>query len=154
VPARAPKPFTPAQERVGRVAVRLMTLANNWVYRASGGRLGARFRGAPVLLLTTVGRRSGQPRTVPLLYLEDGNGYVVVASVGGMSRNPAWFRNLEANPEVEVQVGPVRRRMLARRAGEGEKAAFWPKLVALYADYDVYQRRTERNIPVVVLSPH
>lgn len=131
-----------------------MSWVNVWVYRLSGGWLGGRFRGgAPVLLLTTVGRRSGVQRIAPLLYLRDGENLVVVASKGGMSHHPLWYRNLEANPRVEVEVGRERRPMLARRATAAEKSGLWPKLVAMYPDYASYQARTEREIPVVILTP-
>jgi deazaflavin-dependent oxidoreductase (nitroreductase family) len=154
MPARTPRPFTPTEERIGNVVVKAMSKLNTWAYRASGGRIGGRFlRGAPVLLLITTGRRSGQPRTAPLLYLQDGDRYVVVASKGGMSQHPLWFRNLEANPEVEIEIGTRRTPMTARRASDAEKTALWPRLTAMYRDYDDYQARTERNIPVVILSP-
>ncbi|HLK13049.1 MAG TPA: nitroreductase family deazaflavin-dependent oxidoreductase [Candidatus Binatia bacterium] len=149
----APRPFTPAQERLGSAVIRLMSIANVWLYRLTGGRLGGRFlRGAPVLLLTTVGRRSGQPRTVPLLYLRRGDTLLVVASKGGMSRHPLWYRNLAANPRVEVEIGRERRAMTARRLDDAEKARVWPDLVAMYPDYAAYQARTPRNIPVVALT--
>jgi deazaflavin-dependent oxidoreductase (nitroreductase family) len=147
-------PYTPTQERVGNVVIRIMSAANVWVYRISGGRIGGRFlRGAPVLLLTTIGCKSGQPRVAPLLYLRDGENLVIVASKGGMSRHPTWYRNLQANPDVEVELGSERRKMRARTASAGEKSELWPRLVAMYADYDDYQARTERDIPVVILSP-
>ena len=150
----SPKPFTPTQERIGDVVVKIMSTLNVWLYRASGGRIGSRFRhGAPVLLLTTVGRRSGQRRIAPLLYERDGENLLIVASKGGMSRHPLWYRNLEANPEVEVQIGSEKKKMAARRASPEEKAALWPGLVAMYPDYDDYQARTSRDIPVVILSP-
>ena len=149
-----PASFSPLQERLASPLIRALSAANTWVYRLSGGRIGGRFRGgAPVLLLTTVGRKSGQPRTAPLLYLEDGENLVIVASKGGMSHHPVWYLNLEANPDVKVQVGSERRRMRARRALDEEKAKLWPRLVAMYGDYDTYQGRTDRNIPVVILSP-
>jgi F420H(2)-dependent quinone reductase len=151
--ASPPRPFTPAEERVGSLVVHLMSRANVWLYRLTGGRLGARFFGAPVLLLTTRGRRTGTPRTVPLLYLGDGDRLVVVASKGGMSHHPLWYRNLEVDPAVEVEVDGRRRRMVARRATPDEKRAYWPRLVAMYRDYDAYQARTTRDIPVVVLTP-
>ena len=148
------KPFTPQQEKIGSVVVKAMSALNTWVYRATGGRLGGRFlRGAPVLLLITTGRKSGKPRTAPLLYLKEGDSYVIVASKGGMSHDPLWFKNLEANPDVEIEIGTRRLPMKARRADDAEKAILWPKLVAMYRDYDDYQARTERNIPVVVLTP-
>ena len=150
----APKPFTPAQERVGTIVVRIMSAANTWIFRATGGRVGARFlRGAPVLLLTTTGRKTGTKRTTPLIYLEDGERVVLVASKGGMSHHPLWYTNLEANPGVEIQIGSEIRPMRAQRASDAEKAALWPRLVAIYRDYDDYQARTERDIPVVILSP-
>ena len=146
-------PWTPTQERLASVVVRLMTAANVWLYRLSGGRLGGTFlRGAPVCLVTTTGKRSGQLRTVALLYLADGDGIVLVASKGGMSHHPAWYHNMLAHPEVEVQIGAITRAMRARRASDAEKAALWPKLVAMYRDYDDYQARTTRNIPVMILS--
>ena len=99
-------PWTPTQERLASVVVRLMTAANVWVYRLTGGWLGGTFlRGAPVCLVTTRGKRSGQPRTVALLYLADGNDVVLVASKGGMSHHPAWYHNMVAHPDVEVQIG-------------------------------------------------
>ena len=153
MPQRTPKPFTPRQERIGTAVIKLMSALNIFAYRISGGTVGGRFpRGAPVLLLTTIGRRSGQPRTAPLLYLERDDELVVVASKGGMSHHPLWYRNLEANPEVEVELGRERRKMLARPTTGEEKAALWPALIAMYRDFDGYQARTARDIPVVVMS--
>jgi len=150
----SPRPFTAREEKVGTSVIRIMSKLNTWAYRASGGWIGGKFfGGAPVLLLTTIGRKSGQPRVSPLLYLKDGETYVVVASKGGMSHHPLWFKNLEANPKVEVEVGREKLPMTARRATGEEKAALWPKLVAMYADYAVYQQRTDRDIPVVICSP-
>ncbi len=151
---KAPRPYTPTEEKIGNVLIKWMSRANTWVYRASGGRLWSRWlHGAPVMLLTTTGRKSGEPRTVPLLYLRDGDNIVCVASKGGMSKHPLWYRNLEANPDCEVEIGSTRTPMRARRASDEEKAALWPRLVAMYKDFDDYQARTERNIPVLILSP-
>ena len=150
---RKPRPFTPREERIGTALVKVMSKANVWAYRATGGRVGGRFlRGAPVLLLTTRGRRSGQPRTAPLLYLADGDRIVIVASKAGMSEHPLWYRNLQEHPECEVEIGRERRAVRARVASETEKRELWPKLVAMYRDYDDYQARTERDIPVVILE--
>lgn len=147
-------PFTPTQERFGSVAVKVMSKVNTWIYRLTGGRVGGRFfGGAPVFLLTTIGRKSGEPRVAPLLYLDDGDRYVIVASKGGMSHHPLWYRNLVANPDVEVTIGTTTRRMTARTASPEEKEAYWPRLTAMYPDYASYQARTTRDIPVVVLSP-
>ena len=142
------------EEKILDFFVKPMSALNTWVFRASGGRLGSRFlRGAPVLLLTTTGRKSGEQRTTPLIYLEDRAGIVLVASKGGMSHSPGWYHNLMAHPECEVQIGATRRRMFARRASAAEKAALWPSLVAIYRDYDDYQARTSRDIPVMILTP-
>jgi deazaflavin-dependent oxidoreductase (nitroreductase family) len=146
--------WTKREERVGSAVVKAMSKVNTWVFRVTGGKVGARFvGGAPVLLLNTVGRRSGEKRTAPLLYLEDGEDYVLVASKGGMSHHPAWYLNLEKNPQVEVEIGGEKKAMVARRASPQEKAALWPKLVAMYPSYDDYQARTDRDIPVVIVSP-
>jgi len=154
MPEKVHRPYTPQQERFGSVVVKVMSLVNTWVYRASGGRLGGRFPGgAPVLLLTTIGRKSGRPQTAPLLYLTDGDAYVVVASKGGMSHHPLWFKNLESNPRVEVEIGSRKQVMTARRATDAQKATLWPRLVAMYPSYADYQARTTRDIPVVILTP-
>lgn len=147
------KPFTPCQEKIADLVIKPLSMLNVRAFRISGGRIGGRFRGgAPVLLLTTTGRRSGQPRTTPLLYLRDGENVVVVASKGGMPHNPLWYGNLEANPDVEVEIGHEKKAMVARRATDEEKSALWPRLVGMYGDFDDYQARTDRNIPVVFLS--
>jgi len=149
-----PRPFTPQQERIGSAVIRVMSALNIWVYRLSGGKIGGRFlRGAPVCLVTTTGRKTGELRTAPLLYLADGPRVVIVASKGGMSKHPVWYLNLVANPRCTVEVGSEKRAMIAHTAGATEKAALWPRLVAMYSDYADYQARTDREIPVVVLEP-
>jgi deazaflavin-dependent oxidoreductase (nitroreductase family) len=139
--------------------MRLMSQANVWLYRRSDGkiggtwRMGAAFRrGVPVLLLTTIGRKSGQRRTTPLLYLKDGPRYIVVASQGGMPRDPLWYLNVKQEPNVDVQVGAQHLPMRAHTASDVERAELWPQLVALYADFARYQSWTERVIPVVILE--
>ncbi|TWG94071.1 deazaflavin-dependent oxidoreductase (nitroreductase family) [Nocardioides sp. J9] len=135
--------------------------ANVFLYRLTNGRVGAKWRiGAgwrkpvPVLLLDHVGRRSGRTFTTPLLYLDDAPNLVVVASQGGLPRHPQWFHNLVANPDTAVAVpGERHRPVRARVAGPEERAALWPRLVDLYADFDSYQAWTDREIPVVVLEP-
>ncbi|MEW6272612.1 MAG: nitroreductase family deazaflavin-dependent oxidoreductase [Thermodesulfobacteriota bacterium] len=154
MPDKKLRPWTPFEEKLGSAVVKAMSVANTWAYRASGGKIGGKFlRGAPVLLLITRGRKSGLERTAPLLYLRDGERIVLVASKGGMSHHPQWYLNVEANPEVAVEIGSERLPMRARRASDEEKAALWPKLCAMYPDYDDYQARTERNIPVLILTP-
>ncbi len=123
------------------------------VYRRTGGRIGGRTAGAPVLLLDHVGRRSGVARTTPLLYLEDGEDLVVVGSRGGSDAPPAWWLNLEATPRTTVQTGARRRDVVARTASAQEKERLWPRLVDLYSGYETYRRRTDRDIPLVILAP-
>ena len=137
-----------------RLFLRGVSWLNVWVYRLSGGRWLGRFpSGAPVCLLTTAGRKSGRRRSVPLLYLRDGNDFVVVASQGGAPQHPGWYFNLQAHPKAEVEIGRSRFPVIARTVGEEERAALWPRLVAIYAPYETYQRRTTRHIPVVRLGP-
>ena len=124
------------------------------VYRLSRGRIGQHVPGAPpMLLLEHEGAKSGKRRSSPLAYLEDGENLVLVASKGGNPRNPAWFHNLKANPDTEVQVGPETRAVRARVAGRRERERIWPRVVELYDGYEDYQRRTDREIPLVILEP-
>ena len=152
--ASAPRPYTKREVAFANPIIKLMSRANTWIYRATNGRVGGRFlRGAPVLLLTTVGRKSGAPRVAPLIYGRDGDRVLLIASKGGMDHHPLWYHNLVATPEVEVQIGAEVRRMIARTASPAEKKALWSKMVALYRDYDDYQARTARDIPLVILTP-
>jgi F420H(2)-dependent quinone reductase len=143
-----------------RQIIKVMAAANVWLYRRTGGRLGGTWRiGAgfrkpvPICLLEHRGRKTGLLRTTPLVYLEDGDRVVVVASQAGRPEHPMWYLNLLADPEVTVQVRKHRRSMRARVAEGEERTALWERLVDLYADYDSYQSWTERVIPVVVLEP-
>lgn len=132
-----------------------MNAAHRLLITATGGRVGHDAMGMPVLELTTVGRRSGEPRSVLLTApLTEGDAYVVVASRGGDDRHPAWFLNLRDRPDVEVAVkdGP-RRPMRARIADPETRARLWPQIAERYRNYAGYQRRTEREIPLVLLEP-
>src|SRR4051812_27932285 len=131
---------------------RAMNATHNALYRLSGGKVGGKFGSAPVLLLTTTGRKSGKKRTAPLLYLAEGDDLVLVASKGGSPTHPSWFVNLRAQPEVEVQVGSKRERRRARVASGEERERLWQHLVELYSSYATYQTKTTREIPVVVLE--
>ncbi|MCA9647380.1 MAG: nitroreductase family deazaflavin-dependent oxidoreductase [Polyangiaceae bacterium] len=134
--------------------MRWMSHANTWVYKKSGGKLGGRFLGgAPVCLLTTTGRKSGEPRTTPLLYIRDGESVVVVASQGGMPKHPLWYLNLQAKPECEVQIRRETLKLKARTASPEERAKLWPRLLEMYSDFEDYQSWTDRVIPVVILEP-
>jgi len=121
-------------------------------YRATDGAEGHDWEGTQTLLLTTTGRRSGEPRTTPLIYGTEGDSYAIVASKGGTDEPPAWYLNLSENPEVEVQVKGDRFKARARTASPEEKPALWRMMVAEWPSYDEYQQRTEREIPVVVLE--
>jgi deazaflavin-dependent oxidoreductase (nitroreductase family) len=143
-----------------RRIIKTMATTNVWLYRRTGGRVGGTWRiGAgfrnpvPICLLEHRGRRTGKQRTTPLVYLQDGERIVVVASQAGRPEHPMWYLNLLAHPDVVVQVGSRRRPMHARVADPDERAQLWPRLVDLYADYASYQSWTERIIPVVVLDP-
>jgi len=137
----------PALQRGAGLHVRL--------YRATGGRIGWKVPGVRgrMLLLEHVGARTGRRRTTPLLYVEDGESLVVVASKGSFPRHPAWLHNLRANPETTVQVGRERRPVRARVAAPDEHDRLWAKAVAAWPGYEQYAARTEREIPLVVLDP-
>ena len=141
-----------AVDRSWPVLRRLMGL-HTVAYRASRGLIGHRVPGGPpMLLLDHVGAKSGNKRTSPLVYTEDGDDIVLVASKGGNPKNPAWFHNLKANPETTVQVGSEKRPVRARVATDEERKRLWPKVVETYSGYDGYQKRTDRKIPLVVLE--
>lgn len=134
-------------------ALDLFSGANVKLYRASGGRVGGRMGRAPVLLLHHVGRKTGTARVTPVLFLADGERLVIVGSKGGAARHPAWYVNLKATPETTVEVGRRKVRVRAREAPEEERASYWPRLVEIYPAFEVYRRRTDRLLPVVVLEP-
>lgn len=140
-------------DRSWPVMRRLMAV-HTFAYRASGGRLGHRVPGlrAPMLLLDHVGAKSGVRRTSPLLYIPAGEDVAIIASKGGFPKHPAWFHNLRANPETSAQIGTERRPVRARVATGAERERLWGKAVELYSTYADYQRRTPREIPVVVLE--
>jgi F420H(2)-dependent quinone reductase len=124
------------------------------IYRATGGRIGHRTPGLPpALLLDHAGAKSGTKRTSPLVYGRDGANFVLVASKGGYPKNPAWFHNLVANPDTTVQVGSRRQDVYARVATPEERARLWALMLGVYSGYADYQRRTEREIPLVILEP-
>lgn len=122
------------------------------LYRLTRGLIGKRLVGNDMLLLTTIGYVSGEPHTVPLLYLRDDDQLVIAASHGGRHKNPNWYENLVANPNVVVQVKGERKPMSARTATTEERAIWWPRIEAAYPGYAVYQSRTERVIPLVLLA--
>jgi F420H(2)-dependent quinone reductase len=146
--AKPPRPGTPGFALWNR-----FTGLNNAVFRLTGGRLLGSYDGNPVLLLHHVGRRSGEERVTPLLYLADGEDLLIVGSMGGTPKHPAWVHNLKDRPDTEVELRGERRAVRARVAGPEERERLWPLLVERYPAFATYQSRTEREIPVVVLSP-
>lgn len=127
--------------------------AHRIVYRATGGRIGGRMFGAPVLLLTTTGRRTGKPRTTPLMYRIEQDALVLAASNGGSDRMPTWYLNLRADPQVTVELGRETSPLVARKATPSERDELWPKMVEMYSGYASYEKKTSRTIPVVILEP-
>jgi F420H(2)-dependent quinone reductase len=139
--------------KVERVLARFLGV-HQWVYDRSGGRVGRSLGGRPMLLLRTVGARTGAARTAALLFVRDGDAHVVVASTGGGPRHPGWFHNLRARPDAEIQVGRERLAVRARVAEGEERQRLWDRANEVNrGQYEVYQSRTERQIPVVVLEP-
>lgn len=138
---------------LGARGLRAMGKLNVPVYRLTRGRVGGRVGKAPVLLLTTTGRKSGQPRTVPVVYLPDGERAIVIGSNAGNPRPPAWALNLAANPEAEVEVRADRRAVRARIAEGEERAELWRRMNDQYSGFEDYRARTDRDIDVFVLEP-
>jgi len=122
-------------------------------YMQSGGTDGTELQGKPVILLTTVGAKTGKIRKTPLMRVEHGGEYAVVASLGGAPKNPVWYHNIKAHPRVELQDGTVNKDYEAREVFGDEKAAWWERAVAAWPDYANYQTKTDRQIPVFVLTP-
>ncbi len=138
---------------LGATGLRWTGKLNVPLYRASGGRIGGRIGNAPVLLLTTAGRKSGQPRTAPVVFLADGENMIVIGSNAGNDRVPAWALNLKAKPDAEVEVGRRRVRVRARVAEGEERSDLWRKSNEQYAGFDDYEKRTDRAISLFVLEP-
>ena len=126
---------------------------NAELYIASGGKEGTELKGKPVILLTTIGAKTGKVRKTPLMRVEHNGEYAVVASLGGAPKHPVWYFNIKANPRVELQDGPETRDYEAREVLGREKAIWWERAVEAWPDYADYQRKTDRQIPVFVLTP-
>jgi deazaflavin-dependent oxidoreductase (nitroreductase family) len=123
-------------------------------YQETGGETGYLWNGVPTLLLTTTGRKSGEPRTSALIYAQDGDDYLIIASMGGAPKHPQWYLNITANPEAEIQVRGDKIPVTARTAKSGdERDRLWKVMSGPWPNYDTYQTRTDREIPVVVLTP-
>jgi deazaflavin-dependent oxidoreductase (nitroreductase family) len=136
-----------------KVMLKAMVSVGVFLYRLTGGVIGGRVQSLPVLLLTTTGRKSGKKRTVPLGFLRDGSAYVIIASYGGLPRNPAWFLNLESEPSATIQVKKRQMQVQAETANPEQKRELWARLTEVAPGYANYQKRTSREIPVVILHP-
>ena len=134
-------------------ALKYFSRAHIAVYQATNGRLGAKLLWFPAALLTTTGRKSGEPRTTATLCLRDGERVILPASFGGRDGNPMWYLNLKANPEVRVQVRDEHLRMTARDATDEERRRYWPVLIKMYPPYKGYRDAADRVIPLVVCEP-
>ena len=136
------------------IFLKWMSRINTFMYRRGGGEgLGTTFQKIPVALLTTTGRKSGQPRVSPLYFLRDGDRVIVAASRSGTDKNPMWYLNLKANPRVSIQIRKEVLDLTARDATDEERANYWPQLVKMYSGYEDYQSWTDRTIPIVVCDP-
>ena len=134
--------------------IKWMSKINTYMYKRSDGEgFGSNFQGIPVALLTTIGRKSGEPRISPLYFHRDGDTVVVAASKGGSDKHPMWYLNLKANPKVQVQIETEVLDRQARDATDEERAKYWPQLVAMYPTFVDYQSWTDRQIPIVVCEP-
>ena len=138
-----------------RALIRPFVALHNFIYRLSAGRVAGRFGKGPVLLLTVQGRKSGRRQTVPLIYVATERGYAIIASFAGSPTHPAWYLNLEAAGEADIQVGGGRTHVLAEAVPSESQhyADIWRRAVALYPDYETYKKRTTRRIPIVELIP-
>lgn len=148
------KSHTAGQQKRLRMSARLITRLNLWLLRVSKGRIGNSFLGRPLLLLTTIGRKSGVPRTQPIFYLQQDERILLVASNGGYAEDPLWLMNARANPKVTVSIRGRSRDMYLRIVSDAEKAQLWPSMAAAFPYWQEVSDRCERNIPVAVLEPH
>jgi deazaflavin-dependent oxidoreductase (nitroreductase family) len=137
---------------MGNLGFRILGGVHRRIYRLTGGKVGGRLGTLPVLLLTTSGRKSGRPRTQPLVFTQVGDGYAVIASKGGALQHPLWYLNLREDPSATVTVGRETRKVRARDAEGDEREHLWRALADLYPGYEKYAQKTSRRIPVVVLE--
>lgn len=149
----AENPMSDKEFKRVRTFIKPFSKLNSVVYKLSAGRIMGKFQGRPVMLVTMTGAKSGKTRTIPLMYVPYKEGVIVVGSQGGAPKSPVWVKNLEADPNVTVQFMGRRMSLRARKVDDAEKAAVWPVCVEHYHEYDDYQARTDRNIPVFVCEP-
>jgi F420H(2)-dependent quinone reductase len=141
-------------KRKGNGLQRFFMHLHSSLYRATNGSIGGRLAGRPMLLLITLGRKSGQERTTPIMYTRDGDDYILIASNGGAPQDPQWYRNIEKHAQATIQVGTEIIKVAARKANPEERQRLWSAVTSQYKNFADYQARTTREIPVVILTPN
>lgn len=137
-----------------KTIMRAYTRFNVWVYKKTNGKLMKHFPGGyPICVVTMIGKKSGQAREIALIHLPWEEKKLLVASLGGMDKNPIWYYNIAANPKIEIMVEGIKKSYIAKQASAQEKENLWPHLLSLYPDFDEYQARTDRDIPVFICDP-
>ena len=151
MPANPPRALnSPRTDHV----MKWMSRITSALYKRTNGKIGGKFlKGSPVALLTTIGRKTGEPRTSPVLYLREGDRVIIAASRAGSEKHPMWYLNLKANPNITVQIKGDVLHLTAREATEQERSEYWPKLVAMYSSFEDYQSWTDRVIPILICDP-
>ena len=149
----AQNPMTEKEFKNLRRFIKPFSALNVFVYQLTGGRLMGKFQGRPIMLVEMTGAKSGNKRTIPLMYVPYNDGVIIVGSQGGAPKSPVWVKNLQAHPDVVVQYKGDKMELRARQVDDEEKAKVWPVCVQHYHEYDDYQARTDRNIPVFVCEP-
>jgi deazaflavin-dependent oxidoreductase (nitroreductase family) len=145
----AVKAFPSGKEKHIKKFIKIMTKLNVWVFKKTNGRLMKNFPGGyPICIVGSKGKKTGSRREIALIHLPKDDKLLLVASQGGMDTNPVWYYNIAANPNIDVMIGGVETKMIARQVSDDEKRVLWPHLLSLYPDFDEYQARTDRNIPV------
>jgi len=161
--AKQPRPLSPKQveglnSKAAGIGIKWMSRCNTWAFKATGGRLGSKWRGGsnrfsappPVGILTTTGRKSGEARESPLIFLREGDRVILVASQGGRANNPMWYLNAQANPQVKFRIKNEVLNLTSRDATDEEREQYWPKLDAIYPDFANYRTYTDRKIPILI----
>ena len=164
--AKPPRPMSAEQiERLNSkatgTAIKWMSRFNTWAFKATGGRLGSKWRGGanrfnappPVGILTTIGRKSGKVRHSPLLFLREGGRVILVASQGGRAANPMWYLNIQNNPQISFQIKNETLQLIAREATDDEREQYWPRLDGIYPEFALYRSYTDRKIPILICDP-
>lgn len=139
--------------QAAKTMTRIFTGMHASVYRLSGGKMGGSMHKAPILLLTTTGRKTGKQRATPVIYLKDADRFIIVASNSGAQTHPVWWLNLQTTPQATIEVGGKTLHVVARQADKEESNQLWPRLKAMYSGYAQYQQKTTREMPVVILTP-